>query len=362
MLWGLFAAAATVIVSRVSSGASAAPVCNLSAGTWSNSKTKDIGHIEFDQSSSGSVLVHAAHWGNQVGWGTIYPNNTLDVHMVGASSSQHDVGPVTKSPYPNFHTKEPAPPCTYWHSGAGDTWCMFPFCPVAEPAWEPLPRPLLPRFPPTWEVARSTIIQPCNSSGFMDPSLGAAFGIVSFDYNNGRAVWEKQQQPDCEEMSVEQCRMVKALRNDTHCWVYRNTELAFAALTTDRRVMTEANASLFIHFKNNSGCAAAPACPPESGHNGDKGYCCPFETVYEEGNPGWGRFTTKATPANMRLFLWDYRNPAAADYLVHGRILGDVGLDSPFVDGFFTGTSATPIYYINANQLSACSLIRVGHR
>jgi hypothetical protein len=36
----------------VSSGTeapSAAPVCNLSAGTWSNSKTKDIGHIEFDQ-------------------------------------------------------------------------------------------------------------------------------------------------------------------------------------------------------------------------------------------------------------------------------------------------------------------------
>ena len=131
--------------------------------------------------SSGSVLVHASHWGNSVGWGTIYPNNTLDIHMVGATPNQRDVGPVTASPYPNFHTKEPAPPCTYWHSGAGDTWCVFPFCPVAEPAWEPLPRPLLPRFAPTWNVARSTIIQPCNSSGFMDPSLAAAFGIVSFD-------------------------------------------------------------------------------------------------------------------------------------------------------------------------------------
>lgn len=30
-------------------GTRAAPVCNLSAGTWSNSKTEDIGHIEFDQ-------------------------------------------------------------------------------------------------------------------------------------------------------------------------------------------------------------------------------------------------------------------------------------------------------------------------
>ena len=220
----------------------------------------------------------AAHWGNQVGWGKIYPNNTLNVHMVGAPASQVDLGPVVASPYPNYATKAPAPPCTYWRSGAGDTWCMFPFCPVAEPAWDPLPRPLLPRFAPTWDVSRSTIIQPCNSSGYMDSKTAAAFGIISFDYNNGRAVWEKQAAPQCEEMSVEQCRRVKAVRNDTKCWVYRNTELAFAALTTDRKLMREENASLFIHM-NKSACAAAPACPPKAGHGQDKGYCCPFGQV-----------------------------------------------------------------------------------
>ena len=198
--------------------------------------------------------------------------------MVGAPASQVDLGPVVASPYPNYATKAPAPPCTYWRSGAGDTWCMFPFCPVAEPAWDPLPRPLLPRFAPTWDVSRSTIIQPCNSSGYMDSKTAAAFGIISFDYNNGRAVWEKQAAPQCEEMSVEQCRRVKAVRNDTKCWVYRNTELAFAALTTDRKLMREENASLFIHM-NKSACAAAPACPPKAGHGQDKGYCCPFGQV-----------------------------------------------------------------------------------
>jgi len=305
----------------------------------------------------------AAHWGNQVGWGKLYPNNTLNVHMVGAPASQVDLGPVVASPYPNYATKAPAPPCTYWRSGAGDTWCMFPFCPVAEPAWDPLPRPLLPRFAPTWDVSRSTIIQPCNSSGYMDSKTAAAFGIISFDYNNGRAVWEKQAAPQCEEMSVEQCRRVKAVRNDTKCWVYRNTELAFAALTTDRKLMREENASLFIHM-NKSACAAAPACPPKAGHGQDKGYCCPFGQVCkpqdiaescatfsapasarslrtdEEGNPGWGRFTTKTTGDNMKLYLWDYRVPAVSDYLVQERILGAAGLASPFVDGFFTDDPA----------------------
>ena len=274
-----------------------------------------------------------------MGWGKIYPNNTLNVHMVGAPARQVDLGPVVASPYPNYATKAPAPPCTYWHSGAGDTWCMFPFCPVAEPAWDPLPRPLLPRFAPTWDVSRSTIIQPCNSSGYMDSKTAAAFGIISFDYNNGRAVWEKQAAPQCEEMSVEQCRRAKAVRNDTKCWVYRNTELAFAALTTDRKLMREENASLFIHM-NKSACAAAPACPPKAGHGQDKGYCCPFGQVYEEGNPGWGRFTTKTTGENMKLYLWDYRVPAVSDYLVQERILGAAGLASPFVDGFFTDDPA----------------------
>ena len=164
----------------------------------------------------------------------------------------------------------------------------------------------------------------------MDPEIGAAFGIVSFDYNNARAVWEANStQPPCEEMAVEQCKRVKSSNPRTRCWVYRNTELAFAALTTDRAVMTRANSSLFIHFSNRSACAQTP-CPAKSR---DRNFCCPFDSVYEEGNLGWGRFSQFPTHSNMRLWLWDYRNPAAAEYLLHTRILGKLGLGSPHVDG-----------------------------
>ena len=82
------------------------------------------------------------------------------------------------------------------------------------------------------------------------------------------------------------------------------------------------------------GCIVQGApCPAKSR---DQNFCCPFANVYEEGNPGWGRFSQFPTHENMRLFLWDYRNPAVSDYLVQTRILGKLGLGSPWVDGFFT--------------------------
>jgi hypothetical protein len=38
--------------------------------------------------------------------------------------------------------------------------------------------PVLPTWEPTWDVSQSTIIQPCNSAGYMTPSETAGWGIV----------------------------------------------------------------------------------------------------------------------------------------------------------------------------------------
>jgi hypothetical protein len=56
---------------------------------------------------------------------------------------------------------------------AGETptpcrWCGPPGCPCAAPRWTP-----------TYDMARSTIIQPCNESGLLDPELMSRFGVVS---------------------------------------------------------------------------------------------------------------------------------------------------------------------------------------
>ena len=43
---------------------------------------------------------------------------------------------------------------------------------------------LVPDWEPVWDVARSTIIQPCHSPGLMPPSMTKGWGIVEFDWSN----------------------------------------------------------------------------------------------------------------------------------------------------------------------------------
>ena len=39
----------------------------------------------------------------------------------------------------------------------------------------------VPSGPPTWQMNRSTIIMPCNNTGFTDPKSTAGFGVVDFE-------------------------------------------------------------------------------------------------------------------------------------------------------------------------------------
>ena len=83
----------------------------------------------------------------------------------------------------------------------------------------------LPRWRPTWQLNRSTMLQPCNYSGFFDPEFSARFGVVSYDWSNAKQQWANQHPMDCEERLLEQARMTKAharsLGIDQQVWVYR---------------------------------------------------------------------------------------------------------------------------------------------
>ena len=81
---------------------------------------------------------------------------------------------------------------------------------------------MLPRWQPTWELAASTIIQPCNDSGLMDSAWLAKWGVVSMDWSNARAAWAQQQPMDCDGMLLQQATAVSEADPSTHFWVYRN--------------------------------------------------------------------------------------------------------------------------------------------
>ncbi len=42
-----------------------------------------------------------------------------------------------------------------------------------------------------YQMNQSTIIMPCNNSGYMDPERTKAWSIIDFDWSNGKALWTK---------------------------------------------------------------------------------------------------------------------------------------------------------------------------
>ena len=64
----------------------------------------------------------------------------------------------------------------------------------------------------TWLMNASTIIMPCNNTGYTQPASTAGWGIVDFDWSNGKGKgdapgWVKHSPMDDEEMLFKQVQM-----------------------------------------------------------------------------------------------------------------------------------------------------------
>jgi hypothetical protein len=192
----------------------------------------------------------------------------------------------------------------------------------------------LPTWNVTWDLAQSTAIGLMNVSGFFDAADAARWGLVSFDWNNGRENWIKDTPLDTEASMVTQCKMVKQHNPNTRCFVYRNTELALDWLSTQRAVMDKDHSGFFLKFQSDENgtaidkCAKAPPC----GNITQGSYCCLFGAVYAENN-GW---VASNRPGMGRQFFWDFRNVSLQSWWIDHFVLGQTGVNSPFVDGFFT--------------------------
>ena len=88
----------------------------------------------------------------------------------------------------------------------------------------PEPWPINPgkTWQPTWDMAMSTAMMPCNTSGWFDPTLAAKYGLADFDWSNARAMWANSAPMDDGARLITQAAMVKAVNPNTHVWIYRN--------------------------------------------------------------------------------------------------------------------------------------------
>ena len=333
----------------------AAPACDLT-GNWTDGTPHSTTHIQFWQNASGEFLLRTTPWNAEglSSHGHFVENDEVSLLMVGGGmkSSKVVANPDVKG----------APPCTYL---ASIGWCKFPYCGFPEPSWPPFkpdkpappgppPSPPevklscgvdrskpcpVPTWTPTWDLARSTAIQPCNSSGWYDPVYAAKWGLVSFDWSNAKADWLAVSPPDCEERLVEQCKKIKTINPDVKCFVYRNTELALEWLSSQRAVMDEAHAGFFLNFQGENAsakCTAAGPCtyssnggPPARPAYKYGDFCCPFANVYCENQDPW---------QGERQFFWDFTNASLQRWWVDEFFMGKNGAGSgnKWVDGCFS--------------------------
>ena len=82
---------------------------------------------------------------------------------------------------------------------------------------------LLPLWPPTWSLQRSTIAMPANESGYLDVGLASKFGVISIDWSNSKAEWASATPMSDEELLLKQAGEIKAASGgQTKVFIYRN--------------------------------------------------------------------------------------------------------------------------------------------
>ena len=70
----------------------------------------------------------------------------------------------------------------------------------------------LPPWQPTFDMGRSTIIEPCSDTKEpFNATLCAQYGICDYDWSNQKPLWSSAKPMNCSETLVEQARLTKAV-------------------------------------------------------------------------------------------------------------------------------------------------------
>ena len=133
----------------------------------------------------------------------------------------------------------------------------------------------LPPWPATWQMNASTIIMPCNYTGYQDPSTTAGWGVVDFDWSNNLAGWSAATPMDNDERQLHQVKLIKSSPHTasyTKVFIYRNSVYGYPWFTSVRKILDDpAYAPWFIKFAGRG---------PWSSPNCDSNYDPPKCTTY----------------------------------------------------------------------------------
>jgi hypothetical protein len=118
---------------------------------------------------------------------------------------------------------------------------------------------------------RSTVLYTCNNSGMHDVGHAIKFGVVVYDWSNGKAIWANDHPMDSQQLILRQAEAVLAAEPGVpgeapRVWAYRNTIKALNWYGSVREKLDDPKyASWFIKFKDYKGPESnnsyhVPAC------------------------------------------------------------------------------------------------------
>lgn len=193
----------------------------------------------------------------------------------------------------------------------------------------------------------STIIMPCNNSGFTDPETTAGWGIIDFDWSNGKGTgdadgWAKHKPMDDEELLFKQVQMTTAKTPGTTVWVYRCSVYGYPWYTDVRELLEDpAYDAWWLHFK-----PEGPWYSKKCDDNYDPPRCSDKYHSQEQ-SPGFphgdGDCSAPGCDCGENpcgFYVWNHsstvivKGQSFQDWFIHSYMLNSVG-SSPLVSGFF---------------------------
>lgn len=197
-----------------------------------------------------------------------------------------------------------------------------------------------PLWPSTYDMQKSTIIQPCNESGFLNVTHYSQYGVVSVDWSNAKQLWVNPPM-SCEELFVEQAALLKAANPDIRVMGYRQLVKALPWFTSIRNKMDDPKyASWFLPFNpHNTTPYHVKQC--DNNYNPPK---CTALYHDEEQTPGYptgdgncpGPCDCGVHPCGEYLINWltdDIAN--LSDFMINDFILGPTLLGNANISGAY---------------------------
>ena len=205
----------------------------------------------------------------------------------------------------------------------------------------------VPDRPPTYMMNSSTIIMPCNDTGYTDPASTLGWGVVDFDWSNSKGTgnadgWAKHSPMDDEEMLFKQVQITTAATKNATVWVYRCSVYAYPWYTSVRTILDDAAYSdWFVKFK-----PVGPWYSSKCDHNYDPPLCSDYFHMQEQ-SPGYphgdGDCAAPACDCGTKpcgFYLFNHSSTTVVkgqtfqQWFIHSYMFNAVG-QSPLVSGFF---------------------------